>query len=127
MQTRANVYILAVRQIVRIAERKSAVLWTNLDIDGWKLTLVGCHRYDWYDSNYGSSYTARKEEHAARILGTSFKSDQPPMQDTGSSERKWGRSSPNQGGQQAQQQKGIFAREAPGSALSRLRATAHLQ
>lgn len=29
-------------------------------------------RYDWYDSNYGSSYTARKEEHVARILGTRF-------------------------------------------------------
>ena len=28
--------------------------------------------YDWYDSNYGSSYTARKEEQAARILGTRY-------------------------------------------------------
>jgi hypothetical protein len=30
-------------------------------------------RYQWYDSNYGSSYTARNEEHASRILGTAFK------------------------------------------------------
>ena len=29
-------------------------------------------RYEWYDSNYGSSYTARKEEHVARMLGTRF-------------------------------------------------------
>ena len=29
-------------------------------------------RYNWYDSNYGSSYTARKEEHVARILGSRF-------------------------------------------------------
>ena len=37
-----------------------------------RVLTVCWRRYDWYDSNYGSSYTARKEEHVARILGTRF-------------------------------------------------------
>ena len=36
------------------------------------MLTVCWRRYDWYDSNYGSSYTARKEEHVARMLGTRF-------------------------------------------------------
>jgi len=34
--------------------------------------LFACRRYNWYDSNYGSTYTARKEEHVSRILGSRF-------------------------------------------------------
>jgi len=50
------------------------------------------YRYDWYDSNYGSSYTARKEEHVSRILGTSYDYD-GQLENTGpfTQGREWGR------------------------------------
>lgn len=71
------------------------------------------HRYDWYDSNYGSSYTARKEEHVARILGTQYNAPYGGSSSLdGSDGRKFGRE--EEGGEQQQQQragqKGIFAR-----------------
>ena len=70
--------------------------------------------YEWYDSNYGSSYTARKEEHVARILGTQYNSPYGGSSVLGGSDgRKYGRA--EQGSEQGQQnragQKEIFARK----------------